>query len=189
MDSDQKSKLLIGLAGIFVGWVLKELRDYYSRRQESECSLRLLEGELGTIRSHAAFAIMFRDNAPSTGPKEKEAYMETGKRLIKSLPQIEVYQDRFDSIARALTEKELDIAKNVVTYYNAMRRSIEEACPDLDGVLLLETIVSCRRKLIDPIFGIFRPREQKRLRRELQGAVKYFEERLRHEEERSKDQT
>jgi hypothetical protein len=163
MDSDQTSKLVIGLIGIFVGWGLKELRDYYARRHESECSLRLLEGELGTIRSHAAFAIMFRDNAPTTNPKAREEYMETGKRMIKALPQIAVYQDRFDSIARSLTEKELDIAKNVVTYYNAMRRSIEEARPNLSGVYLLETVVSCRRKLLSPMFALLHPGEQRRL--------------------------
>lgn len=182
------TKLLIGLVGVLVGWALKESRDYFSRLHESECSLYLLEGELGTIRSHAAFAVMFRDNAPDTSPEEKEEYIETGRRMIKSLPQISIYQNRFDSIARCLTEEELNIAKNVVTYYNAMRRSVEEARPDLSGVYILETVVSCRRKLMRPSFRLLHSTKSKELTSELDNAIARYNKAF-HDEERRQSQT
>jgi len=178
---DIAQKVLVGFVGFFTGWIFKETRDYFARNYESDCALRLLEGELGAIRAHAYFGVMFTDRAASKDEEERGQWLETGVKMIHALPLIDVYHSRFDSLARAMTDKELGIAKGVVTYYNAMRRSVKEARPDLDGIGLLEIIVSSRRVLNRPFVRILSPTRAKAARLALADSIERVDDGFRAE--------
>src|SRR5207249_4331747 len=115
---------------------------------------------LQAVRSQITFAYRFFEDAKRLADRDRDEatkLYESSQRLVRTVPTLSTYSARFDEVAAGLTPQELDVAKNVVTYYNAMRVAFPEKLPDVAGLATLEQIAHAGRVTISPLFWLRHP--------------------------------
>lgn len=151
---DVSQKILLTIAGAISGWGLKTVAELVSTRRQSTRALWLLEAELQTIRVQVSFVNQFLHEAEAMAfqrnPKAEES-LATSQQLARALPQVSIYATRFDQIAPAFTQGELEIAKQTISYYNIMRAAFPERVPDISGLATVELIAGNRHYLRHPL--------------------------------------
>lgn len=172
-----KGKIIIGVLGAVVGWFLKETRDYVARHSESHNALYRLHNELSSIRVSIVSAQNLLENANalrSQDIQQAEQAAQSAYALIRALPPIRVFDEKYDAISRSLTEREKEMARNVVYYYNSMRNAYPDKKPDVEsGVYLFEGLISARRRMTKP-FAWMKPKERALAKAEARSAVDDF---------------
>lgn len=173
-------KVTIAGVGAIAGWFLKEIREYVARHSESHNALYLLHTELSSIRASTVSAQRLFDEAMSSQDRKRaETQEECAFSLLTTLPQIRVFDEKYDALSRTLTDREKEMARYVVSYYNTMRQSLPKKKPDLTGVLLFEKLTSARCQTTKP-FAWTNPKETARAKATAREAADEFFREMQH---------
>ncbi len=171
MDND---KIIYGAVGAVIAWLLSGVGKYRARHSESHNALYRLHNELSSIRVSTTVA---QDIVDALNLQDEPLLQQQAQRalaLIKALPPIRTFDEKCDAILRELTQREKEMARQVVTYYNDMRRAFPDEKPDVEsGLFLFETLINAKHRLTQP-FAWLKLKQRSRARADAKRAVDDF---------------
>ncbi len=159
-------RLLTGIVGTALGWLLKTGTDYFSQRRVTISALYQLEGELTMAISQvkAVFdTLLLASKVEETGAKGHENIKKAGQQLLRNLPTIDSFSKNYAQLHHALDEQERLVAFSVISYYHANLKAFEDPIIDKRGLESLVKIVRIERTILSSWRCAFRLSARRKL--------------------------